>query len=227
MRMPLPKFFRSPHVGIAAACLLAWTLTACRNGQSPPDRMKADAAVQKATALLAADHYERAMKALEPALQFRPDDPIVINIRGAILTKLKDYPGAIACFERALKISPGFFAARYNIGSVLALQEQWDQAIMYFRNLLIEAPNNELVEYKLLLLLLRQNADPELERKLFSSDLPSNTPAWYYANAARCYKKGRRDEAVKYLEVAKSVFGDKTAIFQQELDQSGLNKSRS
>jgi tetratricopeptide (TPR) repeat protein len=226
MMMPLPKFFRSRHVSLATACLLVLAAPACRNRQAPPDRFQADAAIQKATALLEADHYERALKALEPALQFRPNDPVVINIQGAILTKLKDYPGAMACYERALKISPGFFAARYNIGIVLALQEQWDQAINYFRNLLIEAPNNELVEYKLLLLLLHENADPELECKLFPSGVPSNTPAWYYAIAARRYKAGQRGEAEKYLAVALSVFGEKTAIFQQELDQSGLNKAR-
>ena len=229
MMMLHPKFFRGIGDGtihVLAACALLFALSACKKDQGPPDAIKSDAAVAKATSLLSAEQYKKALDALAPALQFRPDDPIVINVKGAILTKLKDYDGARACYEKALKISPTFFAARYNNGAVLALEEKWDDAITYFRNLLIEEPDNELVEYKLLLLLLHQDSDEALQQKLFPSDIPSNTPAWYYATAARCYKNGKPEEAVKYLEVARSVFGDKTEIFQQELDESGLNKIR-
>jgi len=170
--------------------------------------------------------YQGALVILAPALQLRPEDPTALNLKGAILTKTKDYEGARLCYESALKASPGFFPARYNLGALLALQKQWDPSITYFRNLLIEQPNNELVEYKLLLLLLSRNVDPELERRLFNSPTPSNTPAWYYASAARSYKSGDLSKASQYIQVAKSVFGDKTDIFQEELDESGLNISK-
>jgi Flp pilus assembly protein TadD len=222
MDMSCPKFFRCLTAMMTGVFLV--TLSACKKEEGPPDAIKADNAVGQSASFLKASNYQRALDALAPALQLHPDDPIVINLHGAILTKMKDYDGARACYEKALKVSPGFFAARYNLGALLALQEQWDPAITYFRNLLIEAPNNELVEYKLLLLLLHQDAEPDLQQKLFPSDIPSNTPAWYYACAARSYKKGDRQEAAKYIDVAQSVFSDKTDIFQEELDESGLNK---
>ena len=82
------------------------------------------------------------------------------------------------------------------------------------------------MEYKPLLLLLHQNPDSELQAKLFATVLPTNPPAWYYANASRLYKRGDPKEAAKYLEVARNVYGDKTDIFQQELDESGLNERK-
>lgn len=185
--------------------------------------MTSDSAVQAALSDFNRKSYAEALAALSPALQANPRNVEAINLKGAILTKQKKYDEAFTCYNEALKTSPAFFPARYNVGALLALRQQWDAATDYYRNLLIDQPNNELVEYKLLLLLLHQNADPELQAKLFATDLPTNTPAWYYAKASRLYKKGDAKEAAKYLEVAKNIYGDKIEIFQEELDESGLN----
>jgi tetratricopeptide (TPR) repeat protein len=185
--------------------------------------MSSDAAIKTAMTEFNDKEYDAALHDLAPALEANPQNAEALNLKGAILTKKKDYDAALVCYNQVLKVSPGYFPARYNIGALLALRKQWDAAIDYYRNLLIEETNNELVEYKLLLLLLHQNTDPELQAKLFATDLPTNTPAWYFATAARCYKKGEAAEATKYLEVAKNIYGDKVGIFQEELDESGLN----
>ncbi len=222
--LEIPRDFvlaRLRTLGLLALITLSWSMVF-----AAPPPLDVGFLIKTSAALLEEKQYQKALATLAPALQQYPKDPQVLNLQGAILTKLKDYAGAQKCYEEALKASPGFFPAEYNIGSLLALRQQWDPAITYYRNLLIEQPNNELVEYKLLLLLLHQGPDPDLQQKLFSMDVPSNTPAWYYASAARAYKKGDKGEAGKYLDVAKSVFGDKTEIFQQELDESGLKDAK-
>ena len=226
-----PKTFREIPPGLVqvrycALCLLALVVLPWSMVLAAPLPLDVGFLIKSSALLLEEKQYQKALATLAPALQQYPNDPQVLNLQGAILTKLKDYASAQKCYEEALKASPGFFPAEYNIGSLLALRQQWDPAITYYRNLLIEQPNNELVEYKLLLLLLHQGADPDLQQKLFSLDVPSNTPAWYYASAARAYKKGDKGMAAKYLDVAKSVFGDKTEIFQQELDESGLKDAK-
>lgn len=213
----LPKHFRWLRAALVVFLAMG------SSSDATPGAMTADAAMQSATAAFDHKKYDEALSALAPALQIHPNTPEVLNLEGAILTKQQKYEEALACYNQALQLSPGFFPARYNIGAILALRQQWDAAITYYRNLLINQPNNELVEYKLLLLLLHQNADPELQAKLFATDLPTSTPAWYYAKASRLYKKGDPKEAAKYLEVAKNIYGDQTGIFQQELDESGLN----
>lgn len=218
-----PKTFRL----ILLICLLVQPfLPAPAAAAETKSALNADASMQAAFTALKKKNYPRALSELEPALEQRGNDPVVLNLKGAILTKMKDYSGAQACYDAALKASPNFFPARYNMGALLPLRQQWDPAISYFRDLLIEQPNNEFVQFKLLLLLLRQNADQQLQEKLFSSDFPSSTPAWYYASAARAYQKGNPAEAAKYIDVAQSVFGDQTGIFQEELDESGLKDSK-
>ena len=220
----MPKSFRFLSAEITAVLFLCLPTSLLLAVQV--SGLDADASIQTSSAALEQKDYQRALSDLGPALQLRPEDPTVLNLKGAILTKTKDCAGARLCYEGALKASPSFFPARYNIGALLSLQQQWDPAIAYFRNLLIEQPNNELVEYKLLLLLLRQGSDPALEKRLFDSPIPSNTPAWYFASAARSYKTGEPDKASRLIDVAKSVYGDKTQIFQEELDESGLNQKK-
>ncbi|KAB2640126.1 MAG: tetratricopeptide repeat protein, partial [Verrucomicrobia bacterium] len=172
-----PKTFREIPPGLVqvrycALCLLALVVLPWSMVLAAPLPLDVGFLIKSSALLLEEKQYQKALATLAPALQQYPNDPQVLNLQGAILTKLKDYASAQKCYEEALKASPGFFPAEYNIGSLLALRQQWDPAITYYRNLLIEQPNNELVEYKLLLLLLHQGADPDLQQKLFSLDVP-------------------------------------------------------
>ena len=219
-----PKPFRTGRFRCLVVLLM---LNGCGKSPAPDNRVPnpagAEAATRAAASALDKKHYDKALTLIAGALKARPNDSNELNLKGAILTKTKDYEGAQACYEEALRISPDFFPARYNIGALLSLRQQWNPAIAYFRNLLMDQPNNELVQYKLLLLLLKTDSDPKLQEKLFASGTPSNSPAWYYATAARALKKGKPSEAEEYLRVAKSVFGDQTAIFQEELEESDFN----
>jgi tetratricopeptide (TPR) repeat protein len=223
MRPQPPKTF--PR--LLAVLTVAAAIAGCSKGPSgTPTPLQADASLRSAGKALEGKNPDKALRLLGPALQARPRDPEVLNLQGAILTKLKDYSGAQRCYELALQQSPGFFPARYNIGALMALRGEWDPATTHFRNMLIDQPNNELVQYKLLLLLLTRDSDPVLQKKLFSADTPSNTPGWYYASAARAYAQGNRGEAVKFTEVAKNIYGDQTAIFEEELEESGLSTAK-
>ena len=218
-----PKTFQR----LLAVLAVVAAMTGCSKRPSAASTpLQADAALRAAAKALEDKKPDNALRALAPALEVRSQDPEVLNMKGAILTKLKDYAGAQACYEKALHQSPGFFPARYNIGALMALRGEWEPATVHFRNMLIDQPNNELVQYKLLLLLLAHDSDPILQKKLFSSETPSNTPGWYYASAARSYKQGNRSEAARFTEVAKSIYGDQTAIFEEELEESGLGTAK-
>lgn len=222
MRRLLPKTF-SQHPFLILAVIVGVTGLGCSRKESvPTGPLGVATSLQTAQKALEANQPDRALQLLAPALQSNPQDPEILNLQGAILTKKKEYPAARSCYEAALRKSPQFFPALYNIGALLALEGKWEEATTYFRNFLIDQPNNELLQYKLLLLLLVHDGDPALQAKLFSSTVPSNTPGWYYASAARAYKEGRPGEAKRLIEVAGSIYGDKTSIFTEELEESGL-----
>ena len=220
MLSSLPKHFRAIFLSMALFLLVMGAT------QAATGAMSGAAATQAAMADFQNKKYDTALHELEPALQADPHNIEELNLKGAILTKQKNYDAALACYLEALQLSPGYFPAIYNVGALLALRHEWNAAIDYYRRLLINQPNNELVEYKLLLLLLHENSAPDLQAKLFATDLPTCTPAWYYATAARYYKKGNAPEAAKYLDAAKNIYGDTTEIFQEELDESGLNERK-
>ena len=71
------------------------TMASCSKGPSvTPTPMHADAALLAAVKALGEQKPEKALKLLAPALAMQPDDPETLNVKGAILTKLKDYDGA-------------------------------------------------------------------------------------------------------------------------------------
>lgn len=218
----LPKTF-SPRPALLLIVTLAMAGQGCSRKESlPTGPLGVGSSLQAAQKAMEANQPDQALRLLAPALQANSQDPEILNLQGAILTKKKDYPAARACYEAALRKAPQFFPALYNVGALLALEGKWEEATTYFRNFLIDQPNNELLQYKLLLLLLTHDSDPALQAKLFSSDLPSNTPGWYYASAARAYKQGHPGEAKRLIEVAGSIYGDRTFIFAEELEESGL-----
>ena len=55
------------------------------------------------------------------ALTVEPDNTGLWNAKGVMLKKLERYPEAIAAYERALELTPGFSAAWENLGIVYAL----------------------------------------------------------------------------------------------------------
>jgi tetratricopeptide (TPR) repeat protein len=224
MRRRHPKPFPTPEAIVLAACLLA---IACSKREPVAENpLDANASLRASQLALEAGQPDKALKLLAPAIRICPDNPEVINFRGALLTRLKDYAAARSCYESALEKSTSFFPARYNIGALMATEGNWEKATDYFRNLLIEMPDNELVQYKLLLLLLSHDGDPALQARLFSSTVPSNTPAWYYASAARAYKQGNTGEARKLIAVAKGIYGNRAEIYQEEIEESGLTKAK-
>jgi tetratricopeptide (TPR) repeat protein len=226
MTTNLPKIFRTPSA-VLLSCAL-WTVLTCGCGRHSSVAVPTtpEASVTAAATSLQEGRYDEALSLLQPALKAAPNDPGVLNVKGAILTKKKDYQGAEAAYRAALAVSPEFFPARYNIGELMTLQGNWKEAMSYYRKLLSEMPGSWLLQYKVLLLVLVHGDNDGIQGRLLASSVPTATPAWYYAAAARSYVAGDPSTAKHYIEVAKSLFGDQTAVFQEELDQSGLAKRR-
>lgn len=145
----------------------------------------------------------------------------VANLKGAALTKLKDYEGAKAAFESALEKSPGLFSATYNLGEILFLQKKYPQALAWFQRMLANDPRNELLQFKVFLCQLLTE-DVEAARKTLSRmRFPGETPAWYYAYAAWELHRGNRRQAMDYLNGARFIFPGKTELFDETFSELG------
>jgi tetratricopeptide (TPR) repeat protein len=150
------------------------------------------------------------------------DAAFLLNLKGAAYTKEEKYAEAKAAFAAALDISPGMFAARYNLGEILFLQRDFENAEGWFRTMLNDDPRNELLLFKVFLSQLQNGDGESAERTLSRMRFPGNTPAWYFAQAAWEHSRGNKGKASDYLTNARQLFPGQTEIYEETFSDLGL-----
>ncbi|MGD1935944.1 MAG: tetratricopeptide repeat protein [Cyanophyceae cyanobacterium] len=89
--------------------------------------------------------FARAAESNQRALQLTTDAETQANLHlnlGAALAKLKEFEGAIASYQAALKFKPNWYSAQRNLGNVLALNGNLLQAETLLREVLAREPND-------------------------------------------------------------------------------------
>lgn len=159
--------------------------------------------------------YDSAISRIDTIKAEGEDAAFLTNLRGAAYTKKKDYAEAKRNFEKALELSPGMFAAHFNLGEVDFLQGNFEAALTKFQTMLDADPRNELLQFKVFMCHLMMGDDRASKRALARIKYPGDTPAWYYAHAAYEHKQGNKSKASEYLSGARYIFPGKTDIFDE------------
>ena len=155
-----------------------------------------------------AGEYQAALDRLGALQGPAGQDLSVLNLRGAILTKMGQYEEAAGLFQSILTTDPDYFPAAFNLGEVEFIRGDHAAALESFEQMRRRDPRNELVRFKVFLcrLLLGQNDEAQ---KMARGLIPAgNTPAWYYAQAMLARKAGDEKTAAKHLSVARSIYTD-------------------
>jgi Flp pilus assembly protein TadD len=153
-----------------------------------------------------AGEYQAALDRLGVLQGPAGQDLSVLNLRGAILTKLGKYDEARDLFQSILTTDPNYFPAAFNLGEVEFIRGNYAEALELFGGMRRRDPRNELVRFKVFLcqLLLGQNDEAQ---KMARGLVPAgNTPAWYYAQAMLARQAGDEKSAAKHLSVARSIY---------------------
>lgn len=179
--------------------------------------------IQGSLADFDAKNYDAALKKLLDLETKMPDDPFVQNLLGAAYTKKKDFGKAQQCFDKALAKQPDFFPAKFNVGELLFLQRRYAEALDYFEKMQEQDPKNELLQFKILLCQLQLGQMEDAQKTLKKIKYPSDTPAWYYSQAAWESKNGNTKKAREYVTGARYIFGPKTALFEETFEDLGIN----
>lgn len=210
-----------------AAAGLLFALLAAAAAQTTPDGATPDPLVvqrrtamvlRQSTKLYEAGEYQAALDRLAALQGQAGQDLSVLNLRGAILTKMKQYDEARRIFESILATDPSFFPAAYNMGEAEFLSGNYDAATEAFDGMLRRDPRNELVRFKLVLCALAAGREEEAQR-LAGALLPAgNTPAWYYAQAVFARRAGDEAKARKNLAAARALHGEEGCrLFDESL----------
>jgi tetratricopeptide (TPR) repeat protein len=169
----------------------------------------------------------RALDQLEAAAQPTAQS---LDLRGCILMEQKKLDDALAAFRAAHAADPALFAPRLHIGDALLRQQKWEEArvaydaVMRETNILI---SHEKLRFGVLITHLgagdKAGGQPAFERVTF----PTETAAYYYAQAAWAFANGNKRDGEKWMRTAADIFDAKaTAWFARPLYELGWIKSK-
>jgi predicted Zn-dependent protease len=175
--------------------------------------------LRQATELYEAGEYQVALDRLGGPEGAAASDIALLNLRGAIFTKLGRYNEARRIFESLLAADPDYFPASFNLGEVQFVQGDYAGALETFERLLRRDPRNELLRFKVMLCQLLTGQE-DAARRLAAGFIPAgSTPAWYYAQAVLARKAGDEKNAQKHLTAARQIYSPSACqLFDESLE---------
>ena len=178
---------------------------------TPDERAKLTKLLQDASAYVAGIRLQEAFEKLIEAESMAPDLFAIHNLKGAAYTKMRDFKSARTSFERALKIAPEAFMARFNLLELNFVEGHWEAAEKGFQGLISEtkemnAATKGLIEFKIYITRLKQNDLDGADALLRTFNYLSDSPEYYYANAAKHFHAEEKEEAHKWMRSAEKIY---------------------
>jgi tetratricopeptide (TPR) repeat protein len=184
---------------------------------SPEERAsktKAVAKTQFEQALQAFEQrdFDSAARLAEQADTAEPNQPQILNLRGAILLEQQKYDEAEGFFKEALKVDPKFREAQFNLADVPFRNKDYTKARDRFQALLKQTPGGDknqaaqLINFKIFLTYLLEDKDSRAQKLMEQFQFSGDTPALYYAEAAWQFKHDNADKANDWIASARKIY---------------------
>ena len=171
-------------------------------------------------ALAALDRFD---KAAHPTVES-------LDLRGHIYMEQGKLDDATKAFESAHLSSYDAFPPRIHLADVLLRQKKFADARHEYEKLLdlTKTPMwPDYLRFGVLLTYLGENDETGAKRVLQAIVFPTETAAYYYAQAAWAFSHGKRSEGNKWLSTARKIFDpSKTGWFDRALYQFGWLKKK-
>jgi tetratricopeptide (TPR) repeat protein len=177
--------------------------------------------------LLAEKRIPEALQKLTEAEAIAPSHPVVLNLKGASLVHIRDFERALPYFEKAAQLYPTFWQSRFNRAEMFFVQQKWEEAEKQFREILkagdaIDAPTRKLMEYKVILCLIKRQKFDEATRFIDRYDIYDDTPIYYYSKAALHFEKKENKEAEEWVTNARAIYEMQlNSIYEDALTEIG------
>ncbi len=171
-------------------------------------------------AIAALDRYDKASGATVESL----------DLRGCIYMEQQKFNEAKTALDRAHEIRPDVFAPRIHMGDLLLRQKKFAEARAIYKTLLQETNiliSHERLKFVLLLTCLGEHNETEAKTTLESIKFPTETPAYYYSQAAWAFAHDKKSEGQNWLEKARKVYSaDAMAWFARHMYDFGWLKKK-
>ncbi len=214
---------------LAAALALAFFagLTAQAAPPQPEDPLLAQrrlaSSLRRAVQLYEGGDYQAAADFLAGLSGPEAGDLALVNLRGAVLSKLGKFDEAQKIFSEILTADPAYFPAGFNLAEAKFLRGDYRGALEIFEDLYRRDRDNELVRFNMLLCFLQLGNAMDAEKVAASLYPQGSTPAWYYAQAVMLRRQNDERGARKHLRAAHSIFGEQDCrVFDESLAAARL-----
>jgi tetratricopeptide (TPR) repeat protein len=156
--------------------------------------------------------FDSAARLTEQADTAEPNQPQVLNLRGAILLEQQKYDEAEGFFKEALKVDPKFREAQFNLADVPFRNKDYAEARDRFQALLKQTPGGDknqaaqLINFRIFLTYLLEGKDSRAQKLMEQFQFSGDTPALYYAEAAWEFKHDNTDKANDWITSARKIY---------------------
>src|SRR5437868_536881 len=176
--------------------------------------------------------FDSAAKLAEQADTAEPNQPQVLNLRGAILLEQQKYDEAERFFKQALTADPKFREAQFNLADVPFRNKDYVEARDRFQGLLKQTPGGDknqaaqLINFKIFLTYLLEVKDSRAQILMEQYHFSCDTAAHYYAEASWVLKHDNAEKVSEWVTSAeKSNPSDSNALYAAGFYDLGWLKS--
>ncbi|MEM7145166.1 MAG: tetratricopeptide repeat protein [Verrucomicrobiota bacterium] len=178
---------------------------------TPEQQEKLRALLTEASQFVQGIRVQEAFERIYEIQQMAPDLAIGYNLEGAAWTKAKDFDRARAAFEKCLALEPESMEARFNLAELDFVAKEYESSLGKFSALIEDEPRfpartRNLILYKIYLCNLMLENTEAAEEMLAEFNYMSDTPEYWYGNAAKHFKAGDEDEARSWLRSASRIY---------------------
>ena len=175
-------------------------------------------------------NVEQALRLVEQGDTGRQPSSESLDLRGSIYLEQGKFDEAAKTFKAAHEADPALFLPRLHQGDVLFLQKKYGEAREVYEQLSRETNilmSNERLRFGILLTYLAEGDKGRAESALARIKFPTETPAYYFSQAAWAFAKGEERAAKKWMETSHRITGPtSTAWFMQKLHHLGWLKDK-
>ena len=152
-----------------------------------------------------------------------------LDLRGCIYLEQGKLDEAAKAFEAAHFANFDAFAPGIHFADTLLRQKKFEDALKEYEKLMaVRMPMfPEYARFGVFLAYMGEHHEDDARRALATIVFPTETPAYYYAQAVWAFAHGKKSEALNWIGSAKKIFdSNKTAWFDRALYQFGWLKKK-
>jgi tetratricopeptide (TPR) repeat protein len=177
-----------------------------------------------------ARNFDAALAAVDQAEKAGGATATSHDLRGCIQMEQGNLDAALASFKAAREADSTFVMASLHTGDALLRQKKWEEAREAYGRAMKETKIltlNERLRFGVLMTYLGAQDNTGAQRALDRIPFPTESAAYYFAQAAWSFSRGEKRAAKKWISTASDMFDEsRTAWFARPLHDFGWIKSK-